>query len=66
MDLGMIKQVCTLVKSPSESLYFNILDVMRQQNSYDCGLHAIAAATVFVFQKDPVNLDWTCLACGLI
>ena len=42
VDLSVIKQVCSLVKSPSEHLYFNIVDVMRQRNSFDCGLHALA------------------------
>ena len=58
VDMNMIKQVCSLLKSPSRSLFFNIVDVMRQQNSYDCGLHAVAAATDIVFAKDPVKSRW--------
>jgi len=34
---------------------FNVVDVMRQRNLYDCGLHAVAAATDLVFRKDPAK-----------
>ncbi len=44
--------------APSKSLRFNIVDVIRQVNSYDCGLHAIAAATDIVFGRDPAKSRW--------
>ena len=58
VDLSVIKQVCSLVKTPSERLYFNIVDVMRQRNSFDCGLHALATAVDIVFKRDPARSHW--------
>jgi len=37
---------------------FNIVDVMRQTNTYDCGVFAIAAATDIVYGKDPAMSKW--------
>ena len=47
-----VKQVCHFLKSPTKKLYFNIVDIMRQRNTYDCGIHAIAIATDFAFNED--------------
>ena len=55
---SVIKQVCCLMKSPAKKISFNVVDVMRQRNSYDCGLHAVAAATDIVFRKDPAKSQW--------
>ena len=47
------------MKSPViKSISFNVVNVMRQRNSYDCGLHAVAAATDIVFRKDPAKSQW--------
>ena len=51
-------QVCCLMKSPAKKISFNVVDVMRQRNSYDCGLHVVAAATDIVSRKDPAKFQW--------
>ena len=43
---------------PTKKLHFNIVDVMRQRNIYDCGIHAIAIATDLAFNKDPAKSQW--------
>ena len=55
---SIMKQVCCLMKSPAKKISFNVVDVMRQRNFYDCGLHAVTAATDIVFRKDPAKSQW--------
>ena len=39
------------------TLYFNIVDVMRQRNRYDC-VHALATAVNIVFKRVPTRSHW--------
>ena len=39
--------------------FFNIVDTIRQRNTYDCGLHAIAAASDIVHCRDPAKSRWS-------
>lgn len=52
------RSVCAFYKCPSDVLRFDIMNVMAQPNSYDCGIHAIAYATELSYGFDPVVCDW--------
>ena len=54
-----IKQVvCSFYKCPSDTLRFEIMNIQVQNNSYDCGLFAVACATSIVHGVDPVLCQW--------
>ena len=42
----------------SSILYFHIVDVMRQPNSFDCGVFAAAIATELAYNCDPAECRW--------
>ena len=52
------KQVCTFFKSTESYIFFIIVDMKRQSNTYDCGVFAIAAATDIACGKDPAKSQW--------
>ena len=52
------KTVCSLFRCKSDKLAFKIMNVMRQTNSYDCGLHAIACVTALAHDRDPTGCRW--------
>lgn len=58
ISYSTVSQVCCFMRSPSKTLSFNVVDVMRQRNSHDCGLHALATATDIAFSKDPAKSQW--------
>ena len=49
------KQVCTFFKSTESYIFFNVVDMKRQNNTYDCGVFAITAATDIACGKDPAK-----------
>ena len=44
--------------SSSDAISFELVNVETQQNSYDCGVLAIANATELAFGRDPVVCRW--------
>lgn len=76
LDSHTRKQICSLAKPSCKTLTFNIVNIMAQINSYDCGLHAIANATELIYGRDPAKCLWdtermrshllACLECGLM
>ncbi len=55
------KQVCTFFKVATKQLTFNVVDVMKQKNSYeyDCEVFAIAVAADIVHGRNPVKSMWS-------
>ena len=58
MNLKTKKQVCSLAKPSSRTITFDIVNVMGQTNSYDCGLFALANATELAYENDPARSYW--------
>ena len=52
------KTICYFYKCDSSILYFHIVDVMRQPNSFDCGVFAAAIATEVAYNCDPAECRW--------
>ena len=50
--------VCSFFKCSSDALHFDLVNVEKQQNSYDCGVFAIANATELACGKDPAVCRW--------
>ena len=44
--------ICSLIDPPGMQVTVNILDVMQQNNSYDCGMYAIANMVTLAFGRD--------------
>ena len=53
-----IQQIASLVHSKLPPIALTYLDVAEQERSSDCGLYAIAAATVLGEGKDPCSLQF--------
>lgn len=76
MSMEVKRQICSLYRCESDTVMFEIMNVMRQQNSYDCGIYALACATELIYDKDPTLCQWdtqrmrkhleTCLERGLM
>ena len=58
VDMNIKKQVCSLAKHSCSTLNFNIVNVMAQTNSYDCGLFALANITEIIYGHDPAKCLW--------
>ena len=52
------KMVCSFFKAPSDALHFDIMNVQGQNNSFDCGVFAIAYATELAYGYDSVICCW--------
>ena len=50
--------ICSFLKPRSKKLFFDIMNVDGQTNSFDCGVYAIAYATHLAFGIDPVPFRW--------
>ena len=57
---NVIRIVCSFFKCESVTVTFDIVNVMHQSNSYDCGIFAIANATELAFKRDPALCNWDC------
>ena len=50
--------ICQFWKPSPDRIQFDIMNVLPQPNSYDCGMYAIAFATELLFGNDPVLCDF--------
>ncbi len=55
IDLDLKKQVCSFVCPVSSNFRFDVINIMPQPNSYDCGIFAIANATELLHGKNPTR-----------
>ena len=51
-------QICSCTRPVSNKFMFDIMNVMPQVTSYDCGLHAIASATEILHGRNPSKCLW--------
>ena len=52
------QQICSFVRPSSKSFRFEIMNIMAQQNSSDCGLFAIANITELAYGGHPGRCLW--------
>ena len=52
------KQACCMIKSTHKEVKFDIINIMPQPNSSDCGVFAIACATELTYGFDPAKCCW--------
>ena len=56
----LMNMVCSFFKcSSTDRLNFDVVNVLRQRNDYDCGVFSIAFATELAFGGDPANCTWS-------
>ncbi len=55
---SLINTTCSFFKCEWDSIHFDVVNVQRQSNHYDCGLFAIAYAVELAHGKDPAKYDW--------
>ena len=58
MSLQTKKMICSLAQSRSKTITFDVINVMVQQNTWDCGMFAIANATELMYGYDPARCQW--------
>lgn len=58
ISLNVKKQVCSLIRSSHDEVTFDIINIMPQPNSCDCGIFAIACATELAYGHDPALCCW--------
>lgn len=54
ISLSTKKMICSFMKPNTNTLHFDLMNIQDQQNSYDCGVYAIAYATELAHGKDPI------------
>lgn len=52
------QQVCALVRPTARSFRFDLMNIMPQPNTYDCGLFAIANIVELAFGHNPGKCVW--------
>ena len=52
------RQICSFTRPVSNKFMFDVMNVMPQVTSYDCGLHAIASATEILHGRNPSKCLW--------
>ena len=52
------QQICSFVGPITDKIDLHIVDVQLQENSYDCGVYALAFATELAFGFDPAICLW--------
>ncbi len=56
---SLVTTVCSFFKCHStDRLHFDVVNVQRQSNDYDCGVFAIAFAAELAFGRDPASSTW--------
>ena len=56
---SLVNTVCSFFKcSSTDHLNFDVINVERQRNDYDCGVFSIAFAAELSFGGDPANCTW--------
>ncbi len=58
ISANLKQQVCSFVRPMCSRFMLDLINVMTQVNSYDCGLHAIASATERLHGKKPCKCVW--------
>ncbi len=58
ISANLKQQVCSFVRPMCSLFMFDLINVMTQVNSYDCGLHAIASATEILHGRNPCKCVW--------
>ncbi len=53
---SLINTTCSFFKCEWDSIHFDVVNVQRQSNHYDCGLFAIAYAVELAHGEDPAKL----------
>ena len=53
-----VKQICSFWRCSTTVATIRFINIQRQLNSNDCGLHAIACATELAHSNDPVVVYW--------
>ena len=53
INADTIKQICSIVQSKTRSVTIEIMNVIKQRGSTDCGLFALAFATSLCFGESP-------------
>ncbi len=57
-SLSTKRTICSFLKPSADTLHFEIMNIQGQNNSYDCGIFAVACATELAYEKDPVMCSW--------
>ena len=55
------KAICTMFKTASATICFDIMNVQGQEDSCSCGLYAIAFATELVYGYNPTLVIERCV-----
>lgn len=58
LSLPTIQNICSFLKSPAKKLLFQYIDILRQENSSDCGVYALANATELALGGNPQLCNW--------
>jgi len=56
---NLVNTTCCFFKCKYDSLHFDVVNVSKQSNHYDCGVLAIAYATELAHGEDPAKYDWS-------
>ncbi len=58
LSLDLKRQICSFVRPSAKTFMFDILNIMPQTNSYDCGIFSIANATELLYGRNPLKCVW--------
>ena len=58
ISAAVTNSVHSFFKCSSDSLRFDIINLLAQPNAYDCGIYAIAYATELAYGSDPAKCLW--------
>ncbi len=58
IDQDTIKQICSMVRPVSKSLRFEVINMMRQPNTHDCGILSIAFIIDIALGFNPAKSVW--------
>ncbi len=59
MNFATKRQICSFFKSKAKNIYFDIINVERQKDSFNCGSYALAFATELAHGGDPASFFWS-------
>ncbi len=59
MNFATKRQICSFFKSKAKKIYFDIINVERQKDSFNCGAYALAFATELARGGDPASFFWS-------
>ncbi len=58
VDIDTQMQICSFLRSTSDTVTFVMANMQSQNNSFDCGVYAIATATELAHKRDPCICHW--------